>query len=92
MSENRCTRRRFLVMVGTLCAGAACAGCAGALVDANTANAPNTSTTSDTSSTSSSTVGARCPKGMVNDPYPGRCHSYRDTNGNGYCDLSETEG
>jgi hypothetical protein len=30
-----------------------------------------------------------CRKGQVNCPYPGRCHSYRDTNGNGYCDLSQ---
>ncbi len=30
-----------------------------------------------------------CRKGQVNCPFPGRCHSYRDTNGNGYCDLSQ---
>jgi hypothetical protein len=95
MNENKCTRRRFLVMVGTVCAGAACVGCAGALADANTANTSSTvstSNTSSTSTTSSTSVQTRCPKGMVNDPYPGRCHSYRDTNGNGYCDLSEAEG
>ena len=32
---------------------------------------------------------ARCPKGLVNDPYPGRCHHYTDRDGSGYCDLSE---
>ncbi len=31
-----------------------------------------------------------CPKGLVNDPYPGRCRLYRDTNNSGYCDLSES--
>ena len=31
----------------------------------------------------------RCPKGLVNDPYPGRCHHYIDRDGSGYCDLSE---
>jgi len=35
-------------------------------------------------------VATRCPRGMVNDPYPGRCHYYVDKNGNGICDLSET--
>lgn len=32
----------------------------------------------------------RCPRGMVNDPYPGRCRHYVDKNGDGLCDLSET--
>ena len=32
----------------------------------------------------------RCPKGLVNDPYPGHCHHYIDRDGSGYCDLSET--
>ena len=31
----------------------------------------------------------RCPHGLVNDPYPGRCRHYVDRNGNGFCDLSE---
>lgn len=35
-------------------------------------------------------VTTRCPRGMVNDPYPGRCRHYVDKNGNGICDLSET--
>lgn len=35
-------------------------------------------------------IATRCPRGMVNDPYPGRCHHYVDKNGNGICDLSET--
>ena len=30
-----------------------------------------------------------CPYGLVNDRYPGRCRRYRDSNGNGVCDLSE---
>ncbi len=34
-------------------------------------------------------VEVACPFGYVNDPYPGRCGRYRDTNGNGYCDWSE---
>jgi hypothetical protein len=31
----------------------------------------------------------RCPYGLVNDPYPGRCRRYVDSDGSGYCDLSE---
>lgn len=31
----------------------------------------------------------RCPRGLVNDPYPGKCRRYIDENDNGYCDLSE---
>jgi len=29
-----------------------------------------------------------CPRGVRNDPYPGRCRLYRDRDGDGYCDLS----
>jgi len=34
-------------------------------------------------------VVTRCPKGMVNDPYPGSCGRYIDLNNNGICDNSE---
>ena len=30
-----------------------------------------------------------CPFGIANDPYPGKCRHYVDTNNNGICDLSE---
>jgi len=29
-----------------------------------------------------------CPRGLVNDPYPGRCKHYVDTTGDGFCDYS----
>lgn len=32
-----------------------------------------------------------CPKGFVNDPYPGACRRYVDTNGDDICDLSQSE-
>ena len=32
---------------------------------------------------------ALCPRGLVDDPYPGRCRRYIDSNNNGYCDLSQ---
>jgi len=35
-----------------------------------------------------SLTGVACRHGVVNDPYPGRCHSYVDRDGDGICDLS----
>jgi hypothetical protein len=32
-----------------------------------------------------------CPKGLVNDPYPGACRRYVDTNGDAICDLSQSK-
>ena len=32
--------------------------------------------------------GVACPRGMVNDPYPGRCRHYVDADGDGFCDYS----
>lgn len=34
-------------------------------------------------------LGVACAAGWVNDPFPGHCKRYRDSNGNGYCDFSE---
>jgi hypothetical protein len=31
-----------------------------------------------------------CPKGKVNDPYPGQCNSYIDTNKDNICDRSQS--
>ncbi len=54
-----------------------------------TATADPTATAVPTVATTSQRATTRCPRGMVNDPYPGRCHHYVDKNGNGFCDLSE---
>jgi hypothetical protein len=32
--------------------------------------------------------GVACPRGLINDPYPGRCRRYTDRNGDGICDYS----
>ena len=32
-----------------------------------------------------------CPKGLVNDAYPGACRRYVDTNGDSICDLSQSK-
>ncbi len=80
-------RRAFIRLCGCVCCGAALAlaGCD------NTADkgaaAPSVTSTADAATADSTAV--RCPRGQRWDPYPGRCHSYRDTNGNGYCDWSE---
>lgn len=38
------------------------------------------------------TILARCPLGLVNDPYPGECQHYIDQDGDGICDLSQLVG
>jgi hypothetical protein len=68
-------------------------------VPANTASSeaaapasPTATTASPTATTASVTaqiVRSACPRGLINDPYPGRCRRYVDRNGNGICDLSE---
>lgn len=55
---------------------------------------PSTGTISEAGPTATPSLSAtqgrtQCPKGLVNDPYPGRCRLYTDKNGNGYCDYSE---
>lgn len=32
--------------------------------------------------------GVACPRGIVNDPFPGRCRHYTDNDGDGFCDYS----
>jgi hypothetical protein len=43
-----------------------------------------------TAQPTSQPVKVSCPKGLVNDPYPGKCRRYVDEDGSGYCDFSET--
>jgi hypothetical protein len=44
--------------------------------------------TQNTSTQSAQTTSVACPKGLTYDPYPGKCHHYIDTDGDGYCDYS----
>ena len=56
------------------------------------AKAPTAAPTAETTAVPASPTAVpstRCPHGLVNDPYPGRCRHYVDRNGNGFCDLSE---
>jgi hypothetical protein len=77
-------RRRFLYL-GGLALGAGILG-AGYKAAAN-----HWSTTSTPNSVNDTSACVTCPKGLVNDPYPGRCHLYIDTNGDGFCDYSTSE-
>jgi hypothetical protein len=74
-------RRRFLYLGGLVLG----AGILGAGYKAATNHWGTTSTIESTGGTSACLT---CPKGLVNDPYPGRCHLYTDANGDGYCDYS----
>lgn len=40
-------------------------------------------------STMSGVCAGGCPYGLTNDPYPGQCHLYTDSTGDGICDLSQ---
>ncbi len=79
------SRRDFLVIGGaaTVVAGAALAGYRA--IFASEAEA------SQSDSQTIATVqegGVACPHNLVNDPYPGRCRLYVDTDGDGICDYS----
>ncbi len=79
------SRRDFLVIGGaaTVVAGAALAGYRA--IFASEAEA------SQSDSQTIATVqegGVACPHNLVNDPYPGRCRLYLDTDGDGICDYS----
>jgi hypothetical protein len=78
--------------VATPTSQAAAAGTAGAAATAVAATAVPTArpTAMPTATATPRRVVRRCPYGLVNDPYPGRCGRYRDSNGNGYCDLSQS--
>jgi hypothetical protein len=90
-------RRAFLryAAVGALLTGATVAGARVLGDDGSAAAEDSTSSTGGglaTSTSSSTRASARltvaCRKGVAYCPYPGRCHSYRDRDGDGYCDLS----
>jgi hypothetical protein len=95
-AEGGIGRRAFLryAAVGALFTGATVAGArllgddSAAAEDAtsSTGDAPVVSTSSSAQASGRLTVA--CRKGVTYCPYPGRCHSFRDQDGDGYCDLS----
>ena len=98
------SRRAFLAAAGTTAAVAGLLGVATAIPDTDLADAgaadqestgqteaTNTQWESTNLTEASSTQqagNAACPRGLVNDPYAGRCHHYVDTTGDGFCDYS----
>jgi hypothetical protein len=79
------SRRTFLALGGAAAVAAGLLVAGRAVLDA--APAEVRSTTSETSSTTQRGRVA-CPRGLVNDPYPGKCKHYVDTTGDGFCDYS----
>lgn len=53
--------------------------------------APASATPVKSAAASQDVAWGSCRKGVVNDPYPGRCHDYVDANGDGICDLSQSD-
>lgn len=80
------SRRAFLAFGGaaTAVVVAAVAGYR-AILSAGPAEA---SESSNRLATTQQESGVACPFGVVNDPYPGRCRHYRDSNGDDMCDYS----
>jgi hypothetical protein len=72
------SRRTFLALGGTTAVATGLLVAGKAVLDAAPAEV------------SSTTQGGRvaCPRGLVNDPYPGKCKHYVDTTGDGFCDYS----
>ncbi len=82
---NSLSRRAFLVFGGAATAVAAAVVAGYQVLHTNTAEASQSSTELAAVQQES---GVACPFGLVNDPYPGRCRHYRDSNGDGFCDYS----
>lgn len=85
------SRRAFLAVAGTTAAAAGLLVAAAGIFDTDLAKAGNTEQEGTSAAEASSTERegkVACPRGLVNDPYPGKCHHYVDTTGDGFCDYS----
>jgi len=83
------SRRAFLAIGGvvTVAAGLAAAGYK-AIANATAAESQGSSTRIGTTAAAGQTSGVACPFGLVNDPSPGQCRHFVDSDGDGYCDYS----
>jgi hypothetical protein len=87
----RLSRRRFLALgLTTVVTGILAAG--GALI-AGTPSSDQATEKVDSGATGAESKqpaleGVACPRGLVNDPYPGHCRRYTDRDGDGICDYS----
>jgi hypothetical protein len=82
---NNLSRRAFLIFGGAATAVAAAVVAGYQALPTNSAEASQSSSQLAAVQQES---GVACPFGLVNDPYPGRCRHYRDSNGDGFCDYS----
>ena len=85
------SRRAFLAVAGTTAAAAGLLVATAAIFDTDLAKAGSTEQegTSATEASSTERDGkVACPRGLVVDPYPGKCHHYVDTTGDGFCGYS----
>ena len=85
-TQNNPSRRSFLVLGGAaaVVAGAIVAGYQ--VITAGTAEASQSE--DQIAAVQQREESVACPFGLVNDPYPGRCKHYKDSNGDGICDYS----
>ena len=85
-----CVRKEGIDAISTVVQEAApTAGATNAPAAAESSPAASASPTATAVPTAQKNVRSACPRGLVNDPYPGKCKRYVDKNGNGMCDLSE---
>jgi len=83
---NPLSRRAFLAIGGAAAVVTGLAA-AGYKVLAGAA-AGDTGQGSSLAASTGQESGVACPRGLLNDPYPGRCHHYVDADGDGICDYS----
>lgn len=48
-------------------------------------------TTNKTEKSKQTSIKTSCPRGLINDSYPGSCSDYIDLNNNSICDRSEPQ-
>lgn len=84
---NNLSRRAFLIFGGAATAVAA-AVVVGYQALQPTGTAEVSQSNNQLAAAPQQGSGVACPFGLVNDPYPGRCKHYRDSNGDGFCDYS----
>ncbi len=88
---SQLSRRRFLALgLATVVTGIVAGG--GALI-AGSPSSDRATEKVDSGATGDESKqpapeGVACPRGLVNDPYPGHCRRYTDRNGDGICDYS----
>jgi hypothetical protein len=86
-TEGRSLSRRAFLALGGSATALIVTAVAGykAMVDASPVEV---SQASDQLTLTQQEGGVACLYGLVNDPYPGQCKHYRDSNGDGMCDYS----